>query len=199
MMITEGIIALIWAYATLTLFDGQTLTALIKAGTPSLVVSEIAKMTLGGFLGTLVILGVIILPITSGDTAFRAIRLMLAEYFHLPQATNANRLMIAVPSFIVSFVLCSVDFNILWQYFSWANQTLSAISLWICTIYLAKTGRNIYFTFIPALFMTTVVVTYILYAKIGFNIDLTYAKIAALIFTAYVGGVFFYKFKKHTI
>jgi carbon starvation protein CstA len=187
MMITEGVIALTWAYATLVLLDGQTLAQLIKEGTPSLVVSKIALITLGSFLGTFVVLGVIVLPLTSGDTAFRSIRLMLSEYLKIDQNSHFKRLIIAIPSFVISIILTNMDFQILWQYFSWANQTLSAIGLWICTIYLIKTNKPMYYAFIPALFMTFVVFTYILYAKIGLNLDLELSKIIAGLLTIIIG------------
>ena len=170
MMILEGIVALIWAYATIVMFDGKTLLELIKIGTPSLVVDKLAIMTLGSYVGTLAILGVIVLPVTSGATAFRGIRLMLAEYLNLKQKKIFNRLVIAIPCFLVSLGLCFVDFQLLWQYFSWANQTLAAITLWIATIYLIKTKKNMWITLIPALFITSVVITYILYAPIGFGV-----------------------------
>jgi carbon starvation protein CstA len=170
MMILEGIVALIWAYATIVMFDGKTLLELIKVGTPSLVVDKLAIMTLGSYVGTLAILGVIVLPVTSGATAFRGIRLMLAEYLNLKQKKIFNRLVIAIPCFLVSLGLCFVDFQLLWQYFSWANQTLAAITLWIATIYLIKTKKNMWITLIPALFITSVVITYILYAPIGFGL-----------------------------
>ena len=193
MMIAEGFVAMIWAYATITLLDGQTLLELIKEGTPSLVVNKIAIMSFGAFFGTVVILGVIILPITSGATAFRGIRLMLAEYLGLEQKSIAKRLYIAIPCFVIAFILCFVDFQMLWQYFSWANQTLATISLWISTMYLIKTKRNMWIALIPALFITFVVITYILYAPIGLRIDLDIAKIisATVVAILFISTVMF--------
>ena len=205
MMIAEGFVAMIWAYATITLLDGQTLLELIKEGTPSLVVNKIAIMSFGAFFGTFVILGVIILPVTSGATAFRGIRLMLAEYMGLDQKPISKRLFIAIPCFIVAIILCFIDFQLLWQYFSWANQTLATISLWISTMYLIKTKRNMWVAFIPALFITFVVITYILYAPIGFRIDLDVAKIisAIIVIVLFISTVLFnnkhQKIKKESI
>ncbi len=196
MMIAEGIIALIWAYATLVLLDGQTLLDLIKQGTPSLVVYKISFMTLGAFFGTFAVLGVIVLPLTSGDTAFRAIRLMLAEYLHMDQSSKIKRLIITIPSFVLSMILTTIDFQILWQYFSWANQTLATISLWICTVYLAKHNKNVYIAFIPALFMTCVVLTYILYAPIGFGVDLVLSKTIAIVASGLIGIFAIISFRK---
>lgn len=183
MMIAEGLIALIWAYATLVLLDGQTLLELIDKGTPSLVVSEIAITSLGAILGTVAILGAIVLPLTSGATAFRAIRLTLADYLNLDQTSGIKRLAITIPAFIISIILCTIDFQILWQYFSWANQMLATLSLWICTIYLIKIGKPIFYAFLPALFMTFVVTTYILYAPIGLNINIDLSKLIGFVIT----------------
>lgn len=196
MMIVEGMIALVWAYATIVLLEGQTLLTLIKEGTPALVVSKIALMTMGSFLGTFVILGVIILPITSGDTAFRSIRLMLAEYLHIDQKSKVKRLLTILPAFAISIILTNMDFQILWQYFSWANQTLSAIGLWVCTIYLIKSKKPMYYAFFPALFMTFVVLTYILYAKIGLSMDLQMSKWISASITILIGICVFIKKNK---
>ncbi len=190
MMIAEGMIALIWAYATLILLDGQTLQELIDKGTPALVVSEVSVTALGAILGTIAILGVIILPLTSGATAFRAIRLMLAEYLKLNQTSKIKRLIITIPAFFISMFLCTIDFQMLWQYFSWANQTLATISLWICTIYLIKLKKPMYYTFLPALFMTFVVITYILYAPIGLGLNIDISKVLAFLITLSI-AVFF--------
>jgi carbon starvation protein CstA len=172
MMITEGVIALVWASITLSLLDGQTLLQLIKQGTPSLVVATVSKMALGSFLSVFIVLGVVILPLTSGDTAFRSLRLMTGEYLNINQKKLLNRLVIAIPFFVVSIALTFVDFQVLWRYFSWANQTLASISLWIATAYLIKEKQNFIATLIPAFFITTVILTFLLYSPIGFAVDI---------------------------
>ncbi len=182
-MISEGVIALIWCYATIVALDGQTLLSLIKEGTPALVVSNLAVTYLGSIAGTFAILGVIVLPITSGDTAFRSSRIMIAEYLKIDQKTISKRLLVAIPCFLVSIALTNMDFQILWRYFSWANQTLATISLWVATMYLIRNNKNMYFAFIPALFMSFVVLTYILYNPIGFGIELGFSKIIAFVAT----------------
>lgn len=187
MMIIEGLIALIWAYATIVLLDNQTLYSLIKEGTPSLVVNKVVVSALGVWMGTIAILGVIILPITSGDTAFRGLRIMLAEYLKINQKPMLNRIAIALPCFVISFILCFVDFQHLGQYFSWANQTIACISLWISTIFLLKLGKPIFYTFYPALFMTSVSLIYILYSPIGLGLPLYMAKILGI---AICGAIF---------
>ncbi len=179
-MISEGVIALVWCYATIMAFDGATLAQLIQQGTPSLVVERLAVNYLGALAGTVAVIGVIILPITSGDTAFRSLRLMLSEYLKINQKPIVNRLLIAIPCFAISIVLTNMDFQILWRYFSWANQMLATTALWIATIYLIRNNKPMYYTFIPALFITFVVLTYILYNPIGFSLDLGLSKIIAL-------------------
>ncbi len=130
-MIGEGIIGLIWATLGLSFYDSPSaLGAAIAQGSPSGVVNEICNALLGGGIGTtLAVLGVVILPITSGDTAFRAARLTIAEFIKMPQREVPKRLMIAVPLFAIGFVVSLGDFNIIWRYFGWANQTLAMVML----------------------------------------------------------------------
>jgi carbon starvation protein CstA len=100
------------------------------------VVHKIATVFLGTIGGTIAILGVIVLPITSGDTSFRAARMIIADYLKIDQKALKNRFMIAIPLFVIAFVLTKIDFQLLWRYFSWANQSIAAIALWIGTVYL---------------------------------------------------------------
>lgn len=115
MMIAEGMIALIWASAAMSLFDGQTLSEVIAAGTASAAVNEIAITLLGAFAGTIAVIGVIVLPITSGDTAFRAARSIIADYLNINQKRLLRQILIAIPLFIVAYALTQIDFNILWK------------------------------------------------------------------------------------
>ena len=118
MMIAEGIIAMIWAAAAMSLFGGYGgLNELMAAGGPAAVVSEVSLLMMGSIGGTIAVLGVIVLPITSGDTAFRAARMIIADYFKFGQAKLLSRLWIAIPLFVISFLLTRIDFNILWRYF----------------------------------------------------------------------------------
>jgi len=105
---------------------------------------------------------VVILPITSGDTAFRAGRLIAADYLKLPQRKLVNRYKVALPLFAISLALNLVPFGVIWRYFGWANQTLAAVTLWACAVFLARRGRLWWLAALPATFMTTVTVTYIL-------------------------------------
>ena len=173
-MVAEGIIALIWAAAAMAFFkvntaDGWSL--LNSVGGNSNSVNEIAKGVLGPVGTVLAIVGVVICPITSGDTALRSCRLIIGEIFKLDQKKVVNRIILTLPLFACVIGLSiwnfldSGNFNILWRWFAWSNQVLAAISLWVATGYLYLTAKNKWlslFTAIPAMFMTTVVVTYIL-------------------------------------
>ncbi|PRD11023.1 carbon starvation protein A [Bacillus sp. MYb56] len=193
MMIAEAIIAMIWAAAAMSIFSYRELNELIKSGTPAAVVSEISKTMLGAVGGTIAVLGVIVLPITSGDTAFRAARSIIADYFHFNQTKLKNRLIIAIPLFVIAYGLTKIDFTLLWRYFSWANQSTAAIALWIGTMYLFIKGKQYIVSLIPAIFMTLMTVVYILNAKIGFNIQLNTSYIVGAVITVILTAVFFMK------
>lgn len=170
-MITEGIIALIWCMVGLSFYDDtQTLIETIKVGTPSKVVFDAAMSMLGHFGGFLAVLGVVVLPITSGDTAFRAARLQIAEFFKIDQTGVNKRLLICIPLFAIGAVLTKLDFSILWRYFGWANQTTGMIMLWTAAAYLYRHGKFHWVCTIPAIFMTVICATYLCYAKIGFGL-----------------------------
>lgn len=197
MMIAEAIIAMIWAAAAMSIFSYGELNELIKSGTPAAVVSEISKTMLGAVGGTIAVLGVIVLPITSGDTAFRAARSIIADYFHFNQTKLKNRLIIAIPLFVIAYGLTKIDFTLLWRYFSWANQSTAAIALWIGTMYLFIKGKQYIVSLIPAIFMTLMTVVYILNAKIGFNIPLNTSYIVGAVITVILTAVFFMKAVKN--
>ncbi|MFC5590785.1 carbon starvation protein A [Sporosarcina soli] len=195
MMIAEAVIAMIWAAAAMSMLDGQTLSEFIATATPSAVVNEVSMTLLGAIGGTIAVLGAIVLPITSGDTAFRAARSIIADYLKIDQKKVAKRLMIAVPLFVVSALLTQIDFNILWRYFSWANQATAAIALWIATMYLYVKGKNYFVSLVPALFISYMVFVYILNQKIGFNLDLNVSFIVGIVLTAILTVLFFVKAK----
>ncbi|RYG73016.1 carbon starvation protein A [Lentibacillus lipolyticus] len=197
MMIAEAVIAMIWAAASMSLFHGEQLNELINAGTPSAVVNEVATTLLGAVGGTIAVLGVIVLPITSGDTAFRAARSVIADYIKFNQKKVTNRLIIAVPLFVISLILTQIDFDILWRYFSWANQTTASLALWIATMYLLVKGKRYWISLIPALFITDMVFVYILNAQIGFNLPLDVSHIGGIILTIVFTIWFFRKAKQN--
>jgi carbon starvation protein CstA len=171
MMIAEAVIAMIWAGAAMAIFEPGELLGLINSGTPALVVQEVATLMLGSIGGTLAILGVIVLPITSGDTAFRSARMIIADYLSIAQKKFSSRLWIALPLFAISYVLTNMDFQMLWQYFNWANQTTAVIALFVGAMYLYIKGRNHYIALLPGTFMLYAVWFYILTAPIGFKLD----------------------------
>jgi len=158
------------------------------------VVYDISTGMLGLVGGALAIIGVIACPITSGDTAFRSARLILAEITGLDQKQIRNRLIITLPLLGAGAVLTQLDFNVLWRYFSWSNQTLAMVSLWVATAYLLKTHEKkatSLLTALPAAFMTAVSTTYILMASEGFRLDASVsypigAGCAVLAFAAYL-------------
>lgn len=197
MMITEAIIAMIWAAASMSIFDGQTLSGIINSGTPSAVVNEVSMTLLGAVGGTIAVLGAIVLPITSGDTAFRAARSIIADYIKLDQQKIMKRLVIAIPLFAVSVLLTQIDFNLLWRYFSWANQATAAIALWIGTMYLYIQGKNYLVSMAPAIFITYMVFVYILNQKIGFNLDLNISFIIGFVLTIIIVAMFYAKARKN--
>jgi carbon starvation protein CstA len=121
--------------------------------------------------GILAVLGVVVLPITSGDTAFRVGRLILADYFRVPQTRIANRYVLAIPLFGLSLALNFVNFDIIWRYFGWANQALAAVALWTGAVFLARRGSRWWLAFLPAVFMTVVTTSYILVEKVGFGLS----------------------------
>ncbi len=183
-MITEGLVALIWAaVASWFFFDGGAaeVGSDITASAPA-VVTKVSQGWLGLVGGILAVMGVVAAPITSGDTAFRSARLIIADFVHLPQKKLASRLALAVPLFALSALLLWYNisdangFNVIWRYFGWSNQTLAAIMLWTATTYLVKEKGGQWFlvTFIPAVFMTAVCITFILVDKIGFGLPQEY-------------------------
>jgi carbon starvation protein CstA len=171
-MIAEGMIALVWAAAAMTFFNGgvQGLNEALGNGGTAAVVNTISNSLLGKVGGVLAILGIIACPITSGDTAFRSARLTIADAINYSQNKNKNRIFLAIPLFVIAFGLTRIDFNIIWRYFAWSNQTLAMIVLWAAGAYLVKNKRFHWIASVPATFMTAVSVTYILIAPEGFTL-----------------------------
>ncbi len=171
-MLAEGIIALIWATVGLSFYKTpDALNAVITAQTPSGVVYQASESLMGKLGGFFAILGVVVLPITSGDTAFRSTRLIIAEAFKLNQRKIPKRLLIAVPLFIVGFLISTQKFNVIWRYFGWANQTLATLVLWTGAIYLIRKKKFHWIASLPATFMTATTLAFILEEKIGFSLN----------------------------
>lgn len=192
MMVGEGIIAMIWAAAAMSMFDGYNgLSDMLAAGGPGAIVSEVSVKLLGAVGGTLAVLGVVVLPITSGDTAFRSARMIIADYLNIAQKKLTSRLWIAAPLFAISFVLTKIDFNLLWRYFNWANQSTAVIALFVGAMYLYIGKKNYFIPLIPGTFMLVMVITYILNAQIGFGLSMTTSWIGGLVGAAVIVVMFF--------
>ncbi|MBE5861864.1 MAG: carbon starvation protein A [Lachnospiraceae bacterium] len=209
-MISESVIALVWAAAGVSFYGTTQVLNEALAGGTSNVVYEISTGVLGALGGILAVVGVIICPITSGDTAFRSARLILAETFKLDQKKSVNRLIITIPLLIIGgaltwFAIVNKNgFQVVWRYFSWSNQTLAMIALWVSTAYLLKQGKHRFgslLTALPAVFMTAVSVTYILMADEGFRLSQTISYVAGIIAAVVLAGVylvFLFRRLRHT-
>lgn len=189
-MVVEGIVALIWAAAAIAFtgsFEGLSEYLAAHGNKPAVLVNNISVEWLGAAGGMLALLGVIFAPITSGDTALRSARLIAADFLKFDQSSLRNRLIISLPIFALSFVIMMVDFNILWRYFAWSNQSLSVFTLWAITVWLARERKCYLITLIPALFMTVVSVSYIMYApeglSLGYHLSVGIGVAVALLFT----------------
>lgn len=182
-MVAEGVIGLIWVTLGMSFYsDTAALAAALgPEGNAALVVNNISVELLGTFGGALAVLGVVVLPVTSGDTAFRAARLTISDAFGYDQRPNRNRLMIAVPLFIVGVALNFIPFGMLWRYFGFANQALAAIMLWAASAYLLHRGKFHWIATVPAMFMTAVSAVYICYEQsMGFGLSYELSNIIGL-------------------
>ncbi|MDG1870489.1 MAG: carbon starvation CstA family protein [Flavobacterium sp.] len=199
MMILEAVIAMIWAAAAMSLMNGEDLSILLANGGPAAVVNKIAIVFLGTVGGTIAVLGVIVLPITSGDTSFRAARMIIADYLKIDQKALKNRFMVAIPLFVISYILTNMDFQLLWRYFSWANQVTAAIALWIGAVYLYQKRTHYMIALAPAFFITSVIFSYLFYdPTIGFGMAVATSNWIGIILTALVTTMFFVAMKKRT-
>lgn len=189
MMIIEGFIAMCWAAGAMAIMN----KGIADATTPATaIVGIVSRDMLGNVGGILAILGVIVLPITSGDTALRGMRLMISEYLHIDQKSSANRLKVSIPIFIlVGAILvwakfANNGFTILWRYFAWMNQTLAVFALGLATIYFVAKGQKnaSLMPLLPGMFYCFITTSFILNAKIGFNIPMTIAFVIGAVLTA---------------
>lgn len=170
-MVAEGIVALIWAAAAITFTGGyDNLQTYLHNGSPAILVDNISRSWLYTFGGVLAVLGVIAAPITSGDTALRSVRLIVADIMKFDQKKIARRLVISIPIFALCFAVMLMPYDVMWRYFAWCNQVLATFTLWTITVYLARKKKAYIITLIPALFMTAVTVTYIFFAPEGFSL-----------------------------
>ncbi|WP_297234329.1 carbon starvation CstA family protein [uncultured Flavonifractor sp.] len=195
-MISESVIALVWAAAGVAFYGatGGLQAALAELG-QSGVVYDISVSLLGTFGGALAIIGVVVCPVSSGDTAFRSARLTIADWFHIDQASLPKRLAVTVPLLAAGAVLTQVDFDVVWRYFSWSNQTLAMITLWAAAMYLVRHGAKPWHSLLcalPATFMSGVSCTYILMADEGFRLSQTIAYPVGIAFAAACAALYVY-------
>ena len=224
-MVCEGVIALIWAAAGCSLYEvtGGLSTGLqaILANGQSAAIYDVCAKTMGGIGIALAMLGVIACPITSGDTAFRSARLTLADWFKIDQKNYANRLKLCVPVLGAGAILGignalgKIDYNVIWRYFSWSNQTLAMIVLWAASMYLFQQKKNYWITAVPATFMSAVSCTYFILGEeclgqllnkhevvdgarklVAYNTALAYP--VGIVFAAALLGIFLYATRKQT-
>lgn len=169
-MVTEGIVALIWAAAAVAFTGGyQELQSTLGSNPPSVLVNNVSQTWLGEIGGILAVLGVIAAPITSGDTALRSARLIASDFMKIKQSKITKRLLVSLPIFALCFLIMMIPYEVLWRYFAWCNQMLAVFTLWAVTVWLARNGKSYFVTLLPAMFMTAVTTTYILYAPEGFS------------------------------
>ena len=199
-MVTEGIVALVWAAAATYFFNEHGLVneATGKGYDGGTVATLISKNWLGWLGGILALIGVAVAPISSGDTALRSARLIIADFLHVEQKSMRSRLLIAVPMFVVTAAILiwsmtdKNGFGMLWRYFGWSNQLLSVFTLWAITIYLKrnKTGFWYVMTMLPAMFMTTVCSSFILMLeKGGLGLDYTVSIVIGVVLACVCAGL----------
>ncbi len=201
-MVAEGLVALIWAAVGMSFWGGvKELNEIMVAqkGNAAWAVNEISLSLLGTVGSVLAVLGVVAAPITSGDTAFRSARLIIADFFKINQKPVKNRIYIGLVIFSAGFLLTQINFDIIWRYMAWANQTLATVVLWAITAYLIKENKFFWITFMPAIFMTSVVSTYLFIAPEGFALPKNIAYPAGIALTAILTVWFLWVKRKNTL
>ena len=209
-MIAEGVIAMVWCAAGCTVYPviKASLAEGVAIGTPT-VVYAICQSTMGKVGGALALLGVIVCPISSGDTAYRSARLTIADWFKIDQSNWKKRLALTVPMLAIGAVICHIDYSIVWRYFSWSNQTLAMIALWAASVYLAQQKKNVWLTAVPATFMSAVSATYfmaagecmgLLWTPMGIPMSTYYpiAVVVGIVFAVAMLALFLKKVKKYS-
>lgn len=191
-MVAEGVIALIWAAAGVAFYKttGGLQTALTELGGQGPVVYEITSTLLGPIGAVIAMIGVIACPISSGDTAFRSARLVIADWFKIDQKDVKKRFLLTLPILGIGAVLTQMDVQMIWRYFSWSNQTLAMMALWLSAMYLYRVSKNYWMAALPATFMSGVSMTYILMAPEGFKLSSAIAYPAGIVFALVCLGLF---------
>lgn len=208
-MVAEGIVALIWAAAATYFFGENGISYVNEQGqtvgySGAMVATQISRDWLGSLGSILALLGIVAAPITSGDTALRSARLIVADFLHIEQKSLYKRLMICIPIFLATIAILiysmsdAEGFKIIWRYFAWCNQTLAVFTLWAITVYLTLKKKNYFITLLPALFMTCVCSTYICMANEGFGLPAIWGYSIGGICTL-IGLLLFIRWKKQVI
>ena len=200
-MVSEGVVALIWATAAIAYFGGpEGLNAAADAGkTPAVMVNEICNSWLGRVGAVLAILGVVACPITSGDTAFRSMRLIVAQAFRFSQKKLVSRLVVSVPIFVVAYVCCFMDFSTIWKYVGISNQILATVTLWTAAAFLARSGKVHWIMTVPAMFLTDVCVCYLCVAPYkvgGLAMPQVVGNVAGIVAAFALLALFLYKMRR---
>ena len=193
-MIVEALVALCWAAIAMAFFHGQPQLAVIYGAAPSVGVNEMAVTLLGPIGVILTVIGVVICPITSGDTALRSSRITIADEFNLDQKKLLSRLKIGIPLFIIAFALTFIDFAIIWRYVAWAQLIIGSTVLLSATAYLIKKEKNYIVTLVPAIVCILITFGYILQAPEGLRLPSMTANIISVIATAITTIIFLKKF-----
>ena len=191
-MIAEGVVAMIWATAAMTYFggpeglnaaatDGIMINGTLTKVTPAIAVDMICRSWLGKVGAIIAVIGVVVCPITSGDTAFRSLRLTVADFLKADQKPIVKRLLICIPIFILAFVCCKLDFSVLWKYVGIGNQLLATIVLWTAAAYLINKGKPHWMCSIPATFLTYICASFIVVSPIGLHLSSVYGYVTGAV------------------
>ena len=195
-MVLEGITALIWAAIAMAFFHGQPQLAVLYGATPSIGVNQMATALLGPVGLILTVIGVVVCPVTSGDTALRSSRITLADELKINQEKLASRVKLAVPLFIISFALTFIDFSLIWRYFAWVQLIVATTVLYAGTVYLIQNKKHYIVALLPAIVCTLIAFGYILQAPEGLRLPSMTANVISIIATAAIAIAFIKKYKK---
>lgn len=195
-MVLEGLVALCWAAIAMAFFHGQPQLAAIYGAAPAVAVNEMATVLVGPVGLILTIIGVVICPITTGDTALRSARITIVDEFNINNEKIISRLKLALPLFLISFGLTFVDFSLIWRYFAWSQLIVATIVLFAASAYLMKKKKQYIIALAPAAVCTLIAVGYILQAPEGLNLPQMISNIIAVIVTVIITAVFVKRYKK---
>ena len=194
-MVLEGLTALCWAGIAMAFFHGQPQLAVIYGTSPSIAVNEMATTLLGSVGLVLTIIGVVICPITSGDTSLRSSRITIADELNINQEKIVSRLKLAIPLFIASFALTFIDFSLVWRYFAWTQLIVATLVLFAASAYLIEKHNLYIVTLAPAILCTLIAFAYILQAPEGLNPPSMIANVISIIATLIITAIFIRKYK----